>query len=108
MYVNEEGLVDYEGLLKDRQKFDTFIQQIETASLTGMSHEEQKAFWINAYNAITIKVILDKYPVKSIRRINFGLVWEIGRKVAGQEKSLGDIEHKILQTIGRSAYSFCD
>ena len=62
---------------------DTVIQQIETTDVSQLSAVEQKAFWINAYNAITLKVVTDKFPVKSIRRINFGLVWEIPRKAAG-------------------------
>jgi len=99
-YVDDHGRVDYEGLKKNRKEFDQFISQIETTDLSVLSELEQKTFWINAYNAITMKVILDKYPVKSIRSINFGLVWEVPRKVARQKRSLGYIEHKILRPMG--------
>ncbi|MCA9409055.1 MAG: DUF547 domain-containing protein [Candidatus Omnitrophica bacterium] len=99
-YVNEQGRVDYEGLLKDRHKFDQFIAQVEKVNISTFTPQEQKAFWINAYNAITMKVIVDNYPVKGIRTINFGLVWNVGRNVAGGKKSLSDIEHKILRLLG--------
>jgi len=99
-YVNDEGRVDYEGLKNDRPELDQFIARVENVDVSALSPVEAKAFWINAYNAITLKVVVDKYPVKSIRRINFGLVWEVGRKVAQDKKSLGDIEHKILRPLG--------
>ena len=70
------------GLKKNRFNFDDFIKHLELLDVTNLTETEKKAYWINAYNAITIKVILDKYPVKSIRSINFGLVWEIPRTVA--------------------------
>ena len=65
-----------------------------------MSEIEQKAFWINAYNALTLQTIIDHYPVKSIRFINFGLVWKMSKHVAQEKHSLGDIEHKILRPKG--------
>lgn len=99
-YVNDKGRVDYEGLLKNREEFDQFITYIENVNIETMTPVEAKAFWINVYNALTVKVILDKYPVNSIRHINFGLVWEIGRKAAGSEYSLSYIEHKILRPLG--------
>lgn len=99
-YVNAEGLVNYEDLKNNRREFDQFIDQVQNVDVNQLSPTEQKAFWINAYNALTVKVILDRYPVKSIRHINFGLVWEVGRKVAGGKKSLGNIEHKILRPLG--------
>lgn len=99
-HVNAQGRFDYEGLMKDRTSFDRFISQVENADLSQLNMDEKKAFWINAYNALTIKVILEHYPVRSIREINFGLVWNVDRKAAGGKKSLGDIEHKILRPLG--------
>jgi len=99
-YVDDEGLTNYEGLLEDRKVFDQFISQIENTDINSLSIVEQKTFWINAYNAITMKVILDKYPVKDIRFVDFGLVWKKARAVAKGKTSLGDIEHKILRPQG--------
>ncbi len=99
-HVNDQGRVDYSGLKANMGGLNQFIQQVENADITSLSAVEQKTFWINAYNALTLKVVADNYPVKSIRGINLGLVWKMGRKVAGGKKSLGDIEHKILRPLG--------
>jgi len=100
-FVNDRGQVDYAGLKADRADLDAFYAQIQNIEPDGWAVPQARmAFWINAYNAITLKVVTDHYPVKSIRRINFGLVWEIGRPVAGGKYSLGHIEHKILRPLG--------
>ena len=99
-YVDDQGRVDYAGLKKNRRELDQFIEQIQNFDLSGLKEQEQIAFWINAYNALTIQTIIDHYPVKSIRHIQFGLVWKIKTKVATREMSLDDIEHKILRPKG--------
>jgi len=61
---------------------------------------ERKAFWINAYNAFTIELILRNYPVASIRKISgpFGSPWKKRFfKIDGRDMSLDDIEHGILR-----------
>ena len=72
------------------------------------SRDEQLAYWINLYNALTVKVILDHYPVKSILDIDISPGWfsigPWGKKlvaVEGVEISLDDIEHRILRPIWR-------
>ncbi|MDZ7759199.1 MAG: DUF547 domain-containing protein [Desulfovermiculus sp.] len=70
-----------------------------------MSKESQKPFWINLYNALTIQLVLEHYPVDSIKDISFGFLsfggpWkEKLVTVEGQELSLNDIEHRILRPI---------
>lgn len=99
-YVNSEGRVNYDGLKANRSDLDDFItSQVERADLKALSKDEQKAFWINAYNALTMRLIVDHYPMKfgGIRTINWGKPWDIKMKVAGQNLTLGDIEHKILR-----------
>lgn len=98
-YVNEDGLVDYAGLKANRGEFDQFIKQIEEADITSMSKDAQKTFWINAYNALTIKLIIDRYPLKfgGIRTINFGRPWSVKMKATKNKLTLGDIEHEILR-----------
>ena len=105
-FVDDNGLVDYKALKAQPDGLNDFIGQIEQADLSGMSETGQKAFWINAYNAITLKVVTDKYPIGQIRFINFGLVWEISRSVARGEKSLGEIEHKTLRPLGDARIHF--
>lgn len=101
-YVDAQGRVNYKALKNGRETFDRFVGQIEVADVGVMTDAEQKAFWINAYNAITLKVVLDAYPVSSIRSFKLGsvLVWEFERNVARGRYSLGDIEHKILRPLG--------
>ncbi len=73
-----------------------------------MNRSEQFAYWINLYNALTVKVVMDHYPVKSIRKINISPGWfswgPWGKKLAiveGERVSLDDIEHRILRPIWR-------
>ena len=99
-YVSPDGLVDYKGIKANRAVLDRFIQQnIENADISQLSTDEQMAFWINSYNALTIRLIVDHYPLKfgGIRTINWGRPWSIKMKVAGQQLTLGDIEHEILR-----------
>jgi hypothetical protein len=91
-----------------RHRLTAYIERLAAAPVDRLARDEQRAFWINLYNALTVKTVLDHYPVKSIRdiRISPGLFssgpW--GRKlirVAGEEISLDDIEHRILRPLWR-------
>jgi hypothetical protein len=90
----------------DRKRLDAYIQQLQEVEVTKLDRSEQKAYWINLYNALTLKVVLDHYPVKSLRdiKISPGLFssgpW--GAKlvtIQGQKVSLDDIEHRILRPL---------
>lgn len=92
----------------DRRALDSYIAALTALRISRYNRAEQKAYWINLYNALTVKVVLDHYPVKSIRDIDIspGLFadgpW--GRKLAtveGARISLNDIEHRILRPIWR-------
>lgn len=99
-YVNGDGRVDYDGLKANRAALDSFItNQVENADIKALSKDEKKAFWINAYNALTMRLIVDHYPLKfgGIRTINWGRPWSIKMKVAGQKITLSQIEHEILR-----------
>ncbi len=90
----------------DKQLLDEYIANLQSVGISLFDRPEQKAYWINLYNALTVKTVLDHYPVNSIREINIspGLFsagpW--GAKqvtVEGVELSLDDIEHRILRPI---------
>jgi len=92
----------------DREALALYIASLQETAIDSLNRNEQKAYWINLYNALTVKVILDHLPVKSILdiRISPGLFasgpW--GKKlasVAGEALSLDDIEHRILRPIWR-------
>lgn len=91
---------------RDRGVLNDYIASLEAIGITNYTRAEQQAYWINIYNALTVRVVLDNYPTRSIREINIspGLFssgpW--GKKlvtIEGVELSLDDIEHRILRPI---------
>jgi hypothetical protein len=90
----------------DRTRLKTYIEQLAAIDPRTISRAEQRAYWINLYNALTIEIVLQYYPVDSIRDIEGGLLgsgpWKKQLvKVAGQPLTLNDIEHRILRPIWR-------
>ncbi len=87
---------------EDRQRLDGYIQALAAHNPTQLNRNEAFAFWVNLYNALTVRLILDHYPVKSIREIKphplaFG-PWKMELvTVAGVSLTLDDIEHGILR-----------
>jgi hypothetical protein len=104
---DEINRFDYAAVtMADRSRLQSYIDALAALDPRDYNRQQQRSYWINLYNALTVKLVLDKYPVKSIRRINGGLLgtgpWN--RKivtVAGTELSLNDIEHRILRPIWR-------
>ena len=100
-HVSEIGIVDYKSFKADETKLDGYISYLEKTSPTSSwSENKQKAFWINAYNAYTIKLILENYPIKSIMDIKQKgkTAWKIPfAKVGGKTYTLDHIEHEILR-----------
>jgi hypothetical protein len=108
----QNGLVDYQSLKANRSNLTDYLKQIEQvnpAEFQQWSKDEQIAFWINAYNAITIEGILKNYPIQwgsliararfpqnSIRQIS-GFWDKVFVNVMGKDLTLNDIEHKILR-----------
>ncbi len=108
LYVDEEGGVDYQGLKEQgRAKLEKYVKSLERASPSLMSEKERMAFYLNAYNALTLKLIVDNYPLKSIRKIpnlsgitGFGQWKEDLWTIENKKISLDTIEHKILRPMG--------
>lgn len=101
------NLVDYAGVSEaDRGALKQYLEDLAALPIGAYARDEQLAYWINLYNALTVDVVLDHYPVDSIRDIDIspGLfsVGPWGRKlvtVEGEALSLNDIEHRILRPI---------
>jgi hypothetical protein len=109
--VDEAGMVNYKKLKTEPEKLQAFITELgnlDRKDFDKWDDNEKIAFWLNAYNALTLKAIIDNYPIKSsffksriypknsIRQI--AGVWDkIKFKVMGQNLTLGHIEHKILR-----------
>ena len=96
---------DYAAVSKeDFKKLELYLKSLQKLDPRSLSRQEQLPYWINFYNALTAKVVLDKFPVDSIREIRF-LTSPFGPwdknlvRVAGQKLSLNDIEHGILRPI---------
>lgn len=96
---------DYKNVSKsDRKALKNYLAYLSGIKVTSLNKNEQMAYWINMYNALTIDVILDHYPVKSIKEIKSGLFspgpWKLKLiTVENVQLSLNDIEHKILRPI---------
>ncbi|MEJ2166756.1 MAG: DUF547 domain-containing protein [Desulfobacterales bacterium] len=102
-YVNAKGLVDYNGIAGDAQ-FKAYMKSLETADPNAMSRDGQLAFWINAYNAVTIDKVIEWKPQKSVRETLIPGVWTSTKFfttrdhiVAGKRLSQDDIENDILR-----------
>ena len=96
----KDGWVDYNGFKSDEKKLDVYLDYLSKTNPSSWSVNKEKAFWMNAYNAYTIKVILDYYPLKSIMDIkkNGKGAWDIPfAKVGGKAYTLNAIEHEILR-----------
>ncbi len=97
--------VSYGGVTPgDKQALKSYIASLEAAKPTAMNRDAAMAYWINLYNAKTVDLILDNYPVKSITKIGRGLFsfgpWDDKVvTVEGRELSLNEIEHGILRPI---------
>jgi len=99
-YVHQ-GRIDYRGFKTEEAHLDQYLNVLEGVDPKSLSRNEQFAFYMNAYNAWTIKLILSGYPgVKSIKDLGniFKSPWE--KKICridGDVVTLDDIEHKILR-----------
>lgn len=91
----EGSRVDYAALNRDRARLDSTVEMISNADLSAASEDQKLSFYINAYNVLTLRSIIDAYPVESIKDIDD--VWEKEWRVAGNEISIDEIEHKVLR-----------
>ncbi len=103
-HVNSSGMVNYKGFQKDKAALDAYLKILsDNAPQSGWSENDQKAYWINAYNAFTVSLILQKYPVKSIKDIagkiyKINTPWDIKFiNIGGKKYDLNNIEHGILR-----------
>lgn len=97
-HVTSEGKVNYDGFKSDVAKLDKYLKLIgDNEAKTGWSQAEKKAFWLNAYNAWTIKLVLERYPVNSIKDVSAKPWDKRFIKVGANTHTLNDIENKIIR-----------
>jgi hypothetical protein len=105
-HVSAQGLVDYKGFKADEQAFNQYLAMLsKNPPAANWPKNEQIAYWVNAYNAFTIRLILNHYPVQSIKDIGSKIKipfvttpWaDKFFSIAGEKMSLDNIEHGILR-----------
>ncbi|RMF39377.1 MAG: DUF547 domain-containing protein [Planctomycetota bacterium] len=112
-YVDSHGMVAYAAWKRsasDQRKLLDYLNHLSRSDNRG-TKPQLLAFWINAYNALTVYGILREYPTSSIRNHTaklFGYnIWKhLKLRVAGNAYSLEDIEHKILRKMGEPRIHF--
>ena len=103
--VKSEGVraFDYAKVsMADKKTLKTYLQQLTAIDPRTLTKDEQLAYWVNLYNALTIDLVLDHYPINSIKDIGDGITgpWNMELlSIAGQPITLNQIEHKILRPI---------
>jgi hypothetical protein len=105
----ENGLVDYAGFAAD-PSFAGYLGTLASTIPESLATDEERlALWLNAYNAYTIKLVIDRSPLESIRDIGLGLPvlsgpWSISfANVGGVEYTLNAIEHDIIREVFKDA-----
>ncbi|WP_215404668.1 DUF547 domain-containing protein [Vibrio gigantis] len=106
-YLVKQGqntLVRYKTVTtEDKSKLKQYIRQLEQVNPLEYSKSEQYAYWVNLYNAVTVDLILDAYPIKSITKLgglfSFGPWGDDVVVVNRKSLTLNDIEHRILRPI---------
>ena len=105
-HVDARGMVNYKGFAKDKTDLKSYLDLLgKNAPADSWSKDDQLAYWINAYNAFTIQLILDHYPIKSIKDIGANIKipfintpWDVKFiKIGGETYDLNNIEHGIIR-----------
>ena len=102
-YVSEKGRVDYAGIKKDRSTLDEYLEQLrENPVQESWTRFEKLTYWINAYNAFTVDLIVRNYPLKSI--MDLDKPWDQKFIHLGDRSySLNEIEHEIVRPTFKDA-----
>src|SRR5258708_39537639 len=100
-------MVYYRALKAERSRLDALIGQMGTAAVDSLSRDEKIAFWLNAYDAIVLKTVIDHYPIQgqarmypphSIRQIP-GAFDKTAHRVAGRTLTLDQVEQAVLTEV---------
>jgi len=109
------GLVYYRALRAERSALDRYVASLDVsaAEVASWSPDEQQAFWLNAYNALVLRTIIDAYPIRtrsadypegSVRQIP-GAFDTVTHRVGGRALTLDGIEKLMLETFGDARLS---
>jgi hypothetical protein len=97
-YVDLDGFVDYAQLKSNSDQLDAYIKTIGEAQIDELGRDERLAFLINTYNAFTLRLIVNNYPLTTIKDIPDAQRWDAVRwNLAGEKVSLNQIEHEHIR-----------
>jgi len=105
-YVSSNGNVNYKGFIRDKERFQIYLDYLSSNKpKVNESKNVKLAYWINTYNAFTIKLIIDNYPLESITDLHpflyipgLNTIWhEEFFQIGGEDYDLDRIEHDILR-----------
>jgi hypothetical protein len=97
-HADPDGLVDYDALHREPEALDRYLADLANAPFADLGRDDKLALLINAYNAFTLRLILDFYPVESIRDIPEDQRWRHVRwTLGGSTFSLDQIEHQQIR-----------
>jgi len=103
-HVNAIGEVNYAGLKKERQPLDAYVAALAAASPDSRKEQfpdraSELAYWLNAYNALTIRGVVDAYPTRSVRDLGvlYGFFRRADYTLGGRALSLQDLENDIIR-----------
>lgn len=105
-HVSPGGAVNYKGIIKDSLQLNQYLKQLsDNPPQKAWSRDDQLAYWINAYNAFTLQLVIRNYPLKSIKDIGskvkvpfVNTPWDIKFiRIGNEEFDLNNIEHDILR-----------
>ncbi|MBT8378296.1 MAG: DUF547 domain-containing protein [Ignavibacteria bacterium] len=95
--VNDKGMIDYKAF-QNNKIFEKYLNQIASADISELNNIEKLAFFINAYNALTIKNVLNHYPINSPMDVE-GFFKKKKFAVAGMEITLDKLEYDYVLPI---------
>lgn len=106
LHVSEQGAVNYSSFLKNKSDVEAYLEILnKNKPNTTWTKNETLAFYINMYNAGTVLLVLNNYPVQSIKDIN--TPWDTPfLKLNEQPISLGEIEHEVLRKMNEPRIHF--
>ena len=104
--VSETGVVNYKGFVQNKKLLEDYIISLgESLPTETWTKEDKLAYWMNAYNAMTIDLIIRNYPIKSIKDLKKPWdqrLWKLGEK----SYNLNEIEHQILRKMNEPRIHF--
>jgi hypothetical protein len=105
-HVSETGIVNYKGFIQDKKLLEDYIGSLgKSVPTETWTREDKLAYWMNAYNAMTIDLIIRNYPIKSIKDLKKPWdqrLWKLGEKWY----NLNEIEHQILRKMNEPRIHF--